>query len=153
VEVVDTISGLSFQSSEDKKTKNPIAFFTCTNTLGNSLLFAEQTTSTTPSEQTTEFAVPCGLGGLAGEPIHPLSLGNVYTFVSLLRGAKDEGLRAIQVIGVGGVTSKAAVERMRRAGATVVGCATLFGKEGIAAFEILGKEADDTTNRLDKFTF
>lgn len=144
VEVVDVVGGFSFQSSGNKangKTKNPFAFFTCTNTLGNSLLFAEQITTATPvSESTSEFAVPPGLGGLAGESIHALSLGNVYTFVSLLREAKDEGLAAIQVIGVGGVTSKAAVERMRRAGAAVIGCATLFGRKGVLAFEILGKE-------------
>uniref|UniRef100_A0A8H8CQN2 Dihydroorotate oxidase n=1 Tax=Psilocybe cubensis TaxID=181762 RepID=A0A8H8CQN2_PSICU len=116
-----------------------ISFLTCTNTLGNSLLFSEQSISTIESKN--EFAVPTGLGGLAGESLHPLALGNVYAFKKLIssQSGAHAALGNIKIIGVGGVTSKAAVERMTKAGADFVGCATLFGKEGVHAFEILGK--------------
>ncbi|KAG6857653.1 hypothetical protein H0H87_010222 [Tephrocybe sp. NHM501043] len=122
---------------------SPFAFFTCTNTLGNSLLFGDQSTRLTPStngENIPTFAVPTVLGGLAGDALHSLALGNVYTFSQLLREPGNSSLRNISIIGVGGVTSKAAAERMRQAGATVVGCATLLGKEGVRAFEIIGSE-------------
>ncbi|KAG6869052.1 hypothetical protein C0993_004725 [Termitomyces sp. T159_Od127] len=121
----------------------PIAFFTCTNTLGNSLFFKEQSARLTPStedEEISPFAVPTGLGGLAGDALHALALGNVYTFSKILGEAGIPSFRKIAIIGVGGVTSKAAAERMRKAGATVVGCATLLGKEGIKAFEIIAGE-------------
>lgn len=112
----------------------PVSFLTSTNTLGNSLLFS--------SSATDRFALPTPLGGLAGESIHALSLGNVFTFKRLISSQTyvDKGLGDLKVIGVGGVTSKAAVERMREAGADAVGCATLFGKEGVQAFEILSTE-------------
>ncbi|PPQ67421.1 hypothetical protein CVT25_006000 [Psilocybe cyanescens] len=116
-----------------------IAFLTCTNTLGNTLLFSEQSASTNAAVK--QFAVPTGLGGLAGESLHPLALGNVYAFKQLISSQNGTyaALGNIKIIGVGGVTSKAAAERMTRAGADFVGCATLFGKEGVHAFEILGR--------------
>ncbi|KAG5353866.1 hypothetical protein C0989_001118 [Termitomyces sp. Mn162] len=142
--VIDAIKGLCLLDDEsDTVPACPIAFFTCTNTLGNSLLFAEQSTRLVhPMEgkEASPFAIPTGLGGLAGDALHALALGNVYTFSKILREAGHSSLGRISVIGVGGVTSKAAAERMREAGATVVGCATLLGKEGIRAFEIIGGE-------------
>lgn len=129
----DVISGLGSLTTNNV---SAFAFLTCTNTLGNSLLFADQTHSET--QQT--FAVPTALGGIAGDSLHPLALGNVFTFKQLLstQEAMDAGLAGIKIIGVGGVTSKAAAERMRKAGADVIGCATLFGEKGVHAFEILG---------------
>jgi len=128
----------SFDTAEYHLTDYPFSFLTCTNTLGNSLLFSDQTTEDTNQR----FAVPTGLGGLAGEALHPLALGNVYTFKQLISSQipKYSAVKNIKIIGVGGVTSKAGAERMKKAGADVVGCATLFGKEGVRAFEILGKE-------------
>jgi len=117
--------------------KNPFAFFTSTNTLGSSLLFADQTTVPSRSPPQNEYALPPVLGGLAGDSIHALSLGNVYTFMRLLAGASDLAMREISIIGVGGVTSSEAVARMHKAGASVVGCATLLGREGVAAFQRL----------------
>jgi dihydroorotate dehydrogenase (fumarate) len=132
----------------DGEKRCPISFLTSTNTLGNSLLFSSQATSATnhtvslPSSDLVQYALPTPLGGLAGENIHALSLGNVFTFKRLIgsRTYVEKGLGDLKIIGVGGVTSKAAVERMRKAGADAVACATLFGREGIRAFEILGKE-------------
>lgn len=135
----EVIAGIKlFSAPPHDPVNNPIAFLTCTNTLGNCLLFSDQ--AITNGDQI--FAVPTALGGLAGDSLHPLALGNVFTFKSLISSqeAKDAGIAHIKIIGVGGVNSREAAMRMRNAGATVVGCATLFGKEGIQAFEIIGKE-------------
>ncbi|KAI6008424.1 hypothetical protein EDC04DRAFT_901247 [Pisolithus marmoratus] len=67
---------------------NPFAFLTCTNTLGNSLVFSDQTVDTGADE--SSFALPPGIGGLAGEAIHSLSLGNVYSFSELLAESPDQ---------------------------------------------------------------
>ncbi|KAF8887740.1 hypothetical protein BD779DRAFT_1440530 [Infundibulicybe gibba] len=120
----------------------PFTFFTCTNTLGNSLLFSDQTSD--PAGIQSDYAVPTVLGGMAGDALHPLSLGNVYTFAQLIANSPDPEIRKIKIIGVGGVTLPAAAKRMKRAGAAVVGCATLFGQEGIKAFEILSRKSDRT---------
>ncbi|CUA76841.1 dihydroorotate oxidase [Rhizoctonia solani] len=118
---------------------HPIAFLTCTNTLGSSILFQEQVLPSSfekPSEN-FDFAVPAIYGGLAGESIHPLSLGNVHQFNKLLKSHSDPKLQSIAIIGVGGVTSSAAASRMVRAGATVVECATAIGFKGVSVFEDL----------------
>ncbi|KAF8557377.1 FMN-linked oxidoreductase [Imleria badia] len=136
-DVVQTIATYSRVDPFSDTSVNPIAFLTCTNTLGNSLVFADQVEGATG-----EFAVPPGVGGLAGEAIHALSLGNVYAFSKLLAASEDSALRQIVVIGAGGITSAEAVARMHRAGAKVVGSATLLGKLGVAAFERLSKSVD-----------
>jgi dihydroorotate dehydrogenase (fumarate) len=134
-EVLDGMKVLCAITDNGVSTKCPFAFFTCTNTLGTNLLFAEQ--ADFASRPTGQFAVPPGLGGLAGDSLHTLSLGNVYTFTQLLSEPEYVYLKDITIIGVGGVTSKEAAGRMRRTGAAVVGCASLFGKEGVKAFEIV----------------
>ncbi|KAJ3485660.1 hypothetical protein NLJ89_g11881 [Agrocybe chaxingu] len=155
MEVMAGLRSLAVTPPGREKT-NPFAFLTCTNTLGNSLLFSEQTVPKETGDvkdtgkdkdnakakaKISEFAVPPVLGGLAGDGLHPLALGNVYRFRQmLLEENKETGLSDIKIIGVGGVTSKEAAERMRKAGADVIACATLFGKEGVRAFEILGKD-------------
>jgi len=133
----DVFTGLKTLATEGQK--SPIAFLTCTNTLGNSLLFSSQTLN---PGQTVDFAVPTGLGGLAGESLHPLALGNVYSFKQLILSpeAEESGLNGLKIIGVGGITSKKAADSMKRVGADVIACATLLGREGIRAFEILGKD-------------
>ena len=145
-DVYSLIAGLS--RDIDGERYNPISFLSCTNTLGSSLLFASQTlTSQTRNpkpkdaeeEELSLFALPTPLGGLAGEAIHALSLGNVYTFSKLLSGSTDPAVRRIVIVGIGGVTTAAAVSRMKRAGASVVACATLLGREGVQAFEILSQ--------------
>lgn len=133
-DVVQTIAAYSRIDPELGASVNPFAFLTCTNTLGNSFVFGDQVDGAT-----AEFAVPPGVGGLAGEAIHALSLGNVYTISKLLAASEDPALREIVIIGAGGVTSPEAVARMHRAGARVVGSATLLGKLGVVAFERLAR--------------
>lgn len=63
VEVVAALKGMA----------RPISFLTCTNTLGSSVLFADQ--SDKMSNESGQFALPTAFGGMAGEAIHSLSLG------------------------------------------------------------------------------
>ncbi|CAE6457787.1 unnamed protein product [Rhizoctonia solani] len=120
---------------------HPIAFLTCTNTLGSSILFQDQIvpSSFEKPSGSFEFAVPTIYGGLAGESIHPLSLGNVHRFSSILKLHPDPKLQSIAVIGVGGITNSAAASRMIRAGATLVECATIIGAKGVQVFEELSE--------------
>ena len=115
--------------------KNPFAFLTCTNTLGSSLFFPDQVVA--PSDTDSSFALPTALGGLGGDAMHALALGNVYTFSRLLGSHDDPTIRNIKVIGVGGVTSAVARTRMHNAGASVVGCATFLGLRGVAGLGLL----------------
>ncbi|KAF4572441.1 dihydroorotate dehydrogenase [Pleurotus pulmonarius] len=131
-DILKVIAGLSV--AIDDAMVNPIAFFTCTNTLGNTLLFSSQTEQSSGSKK---YALPVPLGGLAGHALHPLALGNVHTFSMLLQSAEFSCLKDIVIIGVGGVTDLRGAERMREAGAQVVGAASLFGKYGPEAFQRL----------------
>ena len=136
-EVVKYVASFSYDL-EDGIRANPFAFFTCTNTVGNSLLFSHQTTSPLATgDEANGYALGPVLGGLAGEPIHALSLGNVFSFAKLLENNEDKAIREIKLIGVGGVVDKQGVQRMKKVGAAVVGCATLLGREGIKGFEKL----------------
>ncbi|KAG7098381.1 hypothetical protein E1B28_000339 [Marasmius oreades] len=127
----DFITLLKDSGSNSDTKSSPISFLTCTNTLGNSLMFLEEI----DEAGKFRFAVPTATGGLAGEALHGLALGNVFTFAELL--AKEDALKDIAIIGVGGVTTGQAALRMRQAGAAVVGCATLLGIEGVKAFETI----------------
>jgi dihydroorotate dehydrogenase (fumarate) len=109
----------------------PISFITATNTLGSSLLL-------TPSaeegfQHALNSATGAGLGGLAGAPLHPLALGNVYTIRSLLDQHTD--LERIQIIGVGGVEDVEGYKRMRSVGAVAVGVGTALGRKGVKVFD------------------
>jgi len=151
--------------SDASRRLNPFAFLTSTNTLGQALFFAEQAVplsgpdsgsgkTAAPATATTvlvphnagaptEFALPTALGGVAGEALHPLALGNVYTLRRLLDTHEETSLREISIIGVGGVTTRAAHVRMRRAGASVVACATILVREGVGVFEKLSIPDDN----------
>lgn len=153
-ELIEIVASFSRPDPSDKTCRlNPFAFFTSTNTLGNSLLFSDQALWSKHIQESRDngdggdidadgilanartFSLPTVLGGLAGEAIHSLSLGNVYSLTRALGEHEDESIRAIIVIGVGGVTTKEAHRRMRQAGARVVACATILGREGVKAFE------------------
>ena len=136
-DVIQTIGAYSRADPASGASVNPIAFLTCTNTLGNSLVFGDQVEGTLGESPS--------VGGLAGEAIHALSLGNVHAITKLLAESEDPALRDIVVIGAGGVTSPEGVARMHRAGAKVVGSATLLGKLGVAAFELLSKPVDSVS--------
>jgi len=146
-------------NSQSPRRTSPFAFLTSTNTLGQTLFFAEQavplvlapsgskTAAADASDNATEFALPVALGGLAGEALHPLALGNVYTLRRLLDAHEDASLHEICIIGAGGVTTRAAHLRMRRAGASVVACATILVREGVGVFEKLSVKDNKGSGR------
>lgn len=145
----DLLRGIATYSrsdpSDESRRISPFAFLTSTNTLGQTLFFAEQAESPpmAASEEVstqTEFALPTVMGGMAGEALHPLALGNVYTLRRLLDKHEEISLREISIIGVGGVTTREAHVRMRKAGASVVACATILVRNspnGVSVFEKL----------------
>ncbi|KAF2794898.1 FMN-linked oxidoreductase [Melanomma pulvis-pyrius CBS 109.77] len=119
----------------------PISFITATNTLGSSLLLTPASSagshSTNMFQHTLKSATGAGIGGLAGAPLHPLALGNVYTIKRLLSQHKE--LENIQIIGVGGVEDADGYQRMRAVGAAAVGVGTALGRKGVKIFEEIGK--------------
>jgi dihydroorotate dehydrogenase (fumarate) len=114
----------------------PVSFITATNTLGSSLLLERNPSSDKPShemfERTINSANQTGIGGLAGAPLHPLALGNVYTIKGML--FQHDALQGVQIIGVGGVEDVDGYERMRAVGATAVGVGTALGRKGVEVF-------------------
>lgn len=128
----------------------PVSFITATNTLGSALLLSSRLEAPSPTLTTTtstssavlprevlhstlNSATGTGIGGMAGAPLHPLALGNVYTIKGeLFRHAE---LETIQIIGVGGVEDAEGFRRMRAVGAAAVGVGTALGRKGIRVFE------------------
>ncbi len=109
----------------------PVDFITATNTLGSCLLMDRNLDPVLGSGN------GMGVGGMAGDAIHALSLGNVRIIRGLLDGSEVEGVRAVEIIGVGGVKDAEGLRRMRKAGAGVVGLATGLGREGVDIFQTI----------------
>tara|TARA_R110002003_G_scaffold198_25_gene15594 strand:+ start:3248 stop:4315 length:1068 start_codon:yes stop_codon:yes gene_type:complete len=127
---------LESAKAQPKHLPCPVSFITATNTLGSSLLLSRTPDST--FAHTIESANETGIGGLAGTPLHPLALGNVYTIKGLL--FQHDALSGIQIIGVGGVEDIHGFHRMRAVGAAAVGVGTTLGRKGVKVFEEIGKE-------------
>jgi dihydroorotate dehydrogenase (fumarate) len=108
----------------------PISFITATNTLGYCLVLdAEDRSPALGSVNGT------GIGGMAGDALHPLALGNVKTIRRMLDASEKEDVRGIAIIGVGGVKDADGFRRMRSVGAAAVGVGTAFGREGVEVFK------------------
>ena len=107
-------------------TRCSVDFITATNTLGSSLVLADG------GDPAIDSASGLGIGGMAGAPLHPLALGNVKTIRGMLD--RNERLRGVEIIGVGGVSDRAGFERMRAVGAKAVGVGTGLGREGVDVF-------------------
>jgi dihydroorotate dehydrogenase (fumarate) len=135
--LIDALLKSSTAVSDDRPC--PVAFITATNTLGSSLLLSPSTSSESTAASTINSANGSGVGGLAGAPLHPLALGNVYTIHGLLQ--QHEELKGIQIIGVGGVEDVHGARRMRNVGAAAVGVGTALGRKGVKVFEQIGKDA------------
>ena len=122
----------------------PIAFITSTNTLGSSLALSENLSPTINSETGT------GIGGLAGDALHPLSLGNVRTIRAMLD--QHQSLKDISIIGVGGISDGAGYKRMRAVGADSVAVATALGLQGIGVFPNILEQAETVADKEVVFT-
>lgn len=110
----------------------PIDFITATNTLGSCLVLADSDGTVAINSSSG-----AGIGGMAGAPLHPLALGNVKT----IRGMLDqhEGLKGIEIVGIGGVSDHGGLRRMKAVGAKVVGVGSALGREGVDVFgRVLG---------------
>ena len=117
----------------------PVDFITATNTLGNCMVMTEvHSDSPYQYKPVINSASGTGIGGAGGAAIHTLSLGNVATLRRMLD--QHQGLRHIEIIGVGGVSEYGGYDRMRSAGASIVGIGTAFGREGIEIFHKISNE-------------
>lgn len=112
-----------------------ISFITATNTLGSCLIL-EQDAGSNLIPQLPNL----GVGGMAGPPLHPLALGNVSNLRRFLDRA--EGLRHIDIIGVGGVRDGDGFRRMRAVGASAVAIGTALGKQGVKVFERIERDIE-----------
>ncbi|CAI6248376.1 unnamed protein product [Periconia digitata] len=123
---------LQSTTAEPVDLPSPVSFITATNTLGSSLLLSPGLDGT--FHHTLKSADgTSGIGGLAGAPLHPLALGNVYTIRKIL--SENSSLSALQIIGVGGVENNEGYLRMRNAGADAVGVGTALGRRGLKVFK------------------
>ena len=77
-----------------------------------------------------------GLGGLGGEYIKPIALGNVFSFYQLLKNK-------IKIIGVGGINSGRDVFEFILAGADMVQIATAYARESADVFNRISKELEE----------
>lgn len=107
----------------------PISFVTAVNTLGGCLVVDGKNEPALGSVNGT------GIGGMAGDALHPLALGNVKTIRGLLDASPHSDVRGISIIGIGGVRDSAGFQRMRHVGAAAVGVGTALGREGVGIFE------------------
>lgn len=106
----------------------PISFITATNTLGSCLVVGNG------NEPALGSANGSGIGGMAGDALHPLALGNVKTIRGMLDASEFTDLHNIAIIGVGGVSDSSGYRRMVSVGADAVGVGTALGREGIPIF-------------------
>jgi len=103
-----------------------ISFITCVNSLGNSLII-------NPDKEKPVIKPRGGIGGLCGEYIKPVALGNVRGFFNLLKGK-------VAIFGVGGIKSGQDAFEFLLAGADAVQVATTFEKEGTKCFKRINDE-------------
>ncbi len=106
--------------------KFPIAFLTCINSVGNTLIID-------PETEKPLIRPKGGFGGLGGEYIKPVALANVRAFSQLL------GDR-MQIIGVGGISTGLDAFEFILCGADAVQIGTVFMKEGPACFGRIDRE-------------
>ncbi|KAG9232117.1 hypothetical protein BJ875DRAFT_467699 [Amylocarpus encephaloides] len=118
----------ALESSAELYGTCPIHFITATNTLGSCLVMDVS------GEPALGSANGMGIGGMAGDGLHAISLGNVKTIWTLLDGSEKNSVRNIKIIGVGGVKGKDGFGRMRSVGADAVAVATVYGRIGVGAF-------------------
>lgn len=106
--------------------KFPIAFLTCINSVGNTLIIDADT-------ETPLIKPKGGFGGLGGEYIKPVALANVRAFSQML------GDR-MAIIGVGGIKTGRDAFEFLLCGADAVQVGTIFMQEGAGCFERIDRE-------------
>jgi len=110
-----------------------VSFITCINSIGNTLIID-------PEKEVPAIKPRKGFGGLGGEYIKPIALGNIRAFYELLKGE-------VSIMGVGGIKSGTDAFEFLLAGADAVQIATTFEKEGPSCFERINKELEEILQR------
>ncbi len=108
--------------------KNRISFITSINTIGNSLIIDYQ-------KERPVIKPRKGIGGVCGDYVKPMALGNIRGFYELLKGK-------VSIFGVGGIKSGKDAFEFLLAGADAVQVATVFEKEGPSCFKRINKELE-----------
>jgi dihydroorotate dehydrogenase (fumarate) len=106
--------------------KFPIAFLTCINSVGNTLIID-------PETEKPLIRPKGGFGGLGGEYIKPVALANVRAFSQML------GDR-MAIIGVGGIKTGRDAFEFLLCGADAVQVGTMFMQEGAECFGRIDRE-------------
>jgi len=114
------------QKIADLVKKYSISFLSCTNTLGNALII--DAVKEKPVLKGTQ-----GFGGLSGQYLKPIALGNVRRFYEILKGK-------ISIIGVGGIRTGQDAFEFLLAGADAVQIGTIFIEEGVSCFRRINRE-------------
>ena len=119
----------------DLITEYNIPFISSINSVGNTLIID-------PEKETTLIKPQKGFGGLSGDYVKPIALGNVRRFYELL---KDK----TSIIGVGGVKTGQDAFEFLLAGADAVQVGTAFEKEGVNCFGRINKELEEILQQKD----
>ncbi len=106
--------------------KYPLAFVSCINSVGNTLLID-------PETERPLIKPKGGFGGLGGDYVKPVALANVRAFSQLL-GDK------MAIVGVGGIRTGTDAFEFLLAGADAVQLGTVFYEEGPQCFERVSTE-------------
>ncbi|KAF8242592.1 FMN-linked oxidoreductase [Wilcoxina mikolae CBS 423.85] len=120
-----------------------LAFVTAVNTLGSCLHLSSPPcleVGRSVWQPTLSSEAGTGVGGLGGEAVHWIALGNVDT---IRRGLDKAGLEDVVVIGVGGVGEREGWLRMLSVGAGAVGVGTALGREGGKVFRRILEGGDE----------
>lgn len=112
-----------------------VSFITCINSIGNSLVI-------NPETETPIIKPKRGLGGLCGDYIKPIALGNVRNFYELLNKNKEKNNNDVSIIGCGGIKSGSDAFEFLLAGADAAQVGTAFEKEGSPIFKRISSELE-----------
>ncbi len=113
--------------------KHGVSFITLINSIGSSLIIDSET-------EKPVIKPRGGFGGLCGDYIKPIALGNVRAFYELL---KNE----VSIFGVGGIKSGTDAFEFLLAGADAIQVATTFEKQGPSCFGRINKELIEILER------
>lgn len=115
-----------FDSAATILNRFPISFVTSINSVGNTLVID-------PGTESTILKPKGGFGGLCGQYVKPVGLGNVHALRERLNSN-------IQVVGVGGVNTGTDVFEYLLAGADAVQIGAYYQQQGPACFATLINE-------------
>ena len=117
-----------FDKMSEMVIKYKIDVIIVSNTIGGCLVI-------NPETEATVLKPKNGMGGLGGDFVKPLALGNVWNFWQRLQGK-------VQIVGVGGVRTGTDAFEFLLAGADAVQTGTTWAQEGLPSFDRIAGEFD-----------